>query len=67
MHKLIIFIKDGIVEEMLTDGMEPLETEVVYLDKEADDYDRASKYQYDAETKMHLLQMDYTTKSFDEE
>lgn len=63
--KVIVIIHDGIVSGARTDIAEPLEIEVLDIDKDYEDYERLKEYEDQLYTDPSLRSVDHTTVRFD--
>lgn len=63
--KVIVIIHDGIVSGARTDIAEPLEVEVLDIDKDYEDYERLKEYEDQLYSDPALRSVDPTTVHFD--
>ena len=60
-----VIIRDGIVQDVLS--TEPVEIEIVDINKDYEDYDRLCEYEYELYADETLKSQDFTVAHFGEE
>ena len=64
--KVIVIIRDGIVSDARTDIPEPLEVEVLNIDRDYEDYEHLNEYEDQLYSDPTLRSVNPTTVRFDE-
>ena len=63
--RLKVIIHDGIPTDVLTDNVEPLEVEILNIDRDYSDYDALEEYEEALLHDPNLRHVDFTTAHFD--